>query len=76
MARIRNEGEVLTLQNLVTAIREVGSANPAVLGDSYHLRHPIFGGDCDIEQFIKEFEEVFTIAEWPTPVVFYSYGLV
>jgi len=29
---------------------------------------PAFGGDSDVEQFIREFEDVTTIAEWPAPV--------
>jgi len=53
----------LTMETLITALREFGEATP---GDRYRLRPPIFGGDG--EQFIREFEEVATLAEWPAPV--------
>lgn len=65
---MREGEEVLTLENLVTALREVGFANPAPPGDRYHLRPMIFRGDCDVEQFIKEFQDIATIAEWLAPV--------
>jgi len=61
-------GEALTLENLVTALRAVGTATQAPPGDMYRLQPPIFGGDCDVEQFIREFEDVSTIAQWPAPV--------
>jgi len=32
------------------------------------LKPPIFGDEGDVEQFICEFEDVATIAEWPAPV--------
>jgi len=51
-------GEVLTLENLVTTLREVGSTKQAPPSDRYHLRPTIFGGNCDVEQFIKEFEGI------------------
>jgi len=63
-----NGGEALTLESLVIALRAVGLANQASPGDRYRLRPPIFGDDCDVEQFIREFEDISTIAEWPAPV--------
>jgi len=69
MARIAEDGgEALTLESLVIAIRAVGPAHQASPGDRYRLRPPIFGGNCDVEQFIREFEDISTIAEWPAPV--------
>ena len=74
MSRAEGEEEVvdeerredpLTMETLIAALREVGKATP---GDRYRLRPPIFGGDGDVEQFIREFEEVATLAEWPAPV--------
>jgi len=46
-------GEALTLESLVTALRAVGMANQAPPGDRYRLQPPIFGGNCDVEQFIR-----------------------
>ena len=67
---VREEGEEdrLTMETLITALREVSRAGQAVPGDRYRLRPPIFGGDGDVEQFIREFEEVATLAEWPVQV--------
>jgi len=61
-------GEALTLESLVTALRAIGPANPAPPLDRYRLQPPIFGGDCDVEQIIKAFEDVATIAAWPAPI--------
>jgi len=74
MSRAEGEEEVvgeegredpLTMETLIAALREVGKATPE---DRYRLRPPIFGGDGDVEQFIREFEEVATLAEWAAPV--------
>jgi len=62
------ERPALTIEALVTALREVQWASQAPPGDRYCLKPPIFGGDSDVEQFIREFEDVATIAEWPAPV--------
>jgi len=63
----RPEGEeVLTMETLVTALPEVGKVRPAPPGDRYRLKPPIFGDD-DVKQFIREFEDVVTIAEWTAP---------
>jgi len=69
MARLaEDEEEALTLEGLVTARRAVRPANQASPGDRYTLQPPNFGGNYDVEQFIREIEEVATIAEWPAPV--------
>lgn len=58
----------LTLENLVTALREVSGAaqHNLVIGTASSL--PTFGGDSDVEQVIGEFEDVAIIAKWPVPV--------
>jgi len=37
-------------------------------GDRYRLQPLNFGGEGEVEQFIREFEDVATIAEWPVRV--------
>jgi len=61
-------GSALTIEALVTALREVQGASQAPPGIRYRLKPLIFGGDSDVEQFIHEFEDVATIAEWPALV--------
>jgi len=68
MPRLEEKAEVLTLENLVTPLRKVGSTTPAPPGDRYRLQPSIFGGNSDVVRFIKEFEDVATIAEWPALV--------
>jgi len=58
----------LTVEVLVTALRELQGTRQAPPGDRYHLSPPILRGEGDVEQFIREFEGVTTIAEWPAPV--------
>jgi len=50
MVREEREEDRLTMETLIAALREVGKAAP---GDKYHLRPLIFGGNGDIEQFIR-----------------------
>jgi len=68
MAREGEEGENLTMESLVTALREVSRAGQALPRDRYNLRPPIFRREGDIEQFIRKFEEVATLAKWPAQV--------
>ena len=58
----------LTVEALVTALREFQGTGQASPGDRYRLSPPIFGGDGDVEQFIREFQDVATIAAWPVQV--------
>jgi len=58
----------LTLEALVTALREVQGARQAPLVDRRRLKSLTFGGDSDVEEFIRKFEYVATIAEWPALV--------
>jgi len=58
----------LTVEALVTALRELQGTRQAPPGDRYRLSPPIFGGEGDVEQFIREFRDVATIAEWPAQV--------
>jgi len=48
------------LENLVTDLREVSGTGPVPPG-------PTFGGESDVEQFIRDFKDVATIAERPAP---------
>jgi len=58
----------LTVEALVTALRELQGTGQAPPGDRYRLSPPILGGEGDVEQFIHEFQDVATIAEWPAQV--------
>jgi len=58
----------LTVEALVTALRELHGVRQAPPGDRYRLSPPIFRSKGDVEQFIQEFQDVATIAEWPAPV--------
>jgi len=58
----------LTVEDLVTALRELQGTSQAAPGNRYRLSPPIFGGEGDVEQFIREFQDVATIAEWPAQV--------
>jgi len=69
MARITEDGgEALRLESLVAALRAIGPANQALPGDRYCLQPPIFRGNCDVEQLIREFKDITTISEWPAPI--------
>jgi len=68
MVREGREDDHLTMETLITALREVSRAGQAVPGDRYRLRPPIFGGDGDVKLFIRAFEKVATLAEWPAQV--------
>jgi len=54
MVREEREEDRLTMETLITALREVSKAGQAVPGDRYRLRPPIFEGDGDVEQFTRE----------------------
>jgi len=58
----------LTVEALVAALQGLQEQRQAPPGDRYHLEPPNFGGEGDVEQFITEFEDVATIAEWPARV--------
>jgi len=58
----------LTIEALVTALQGLRGQGQAAPGDRYRLQPPTFGGDGDVEQFIKEFEDVAATAEWPVRV--------
>ena len=58
----------LTVEALVAALQGLRGQSQAAPGDRYRLQPPNFGGEGDVEQFIKEFEDVATIAEWPARV--------
>jgi len=47
------ERPALTIETLVTALREFQGTSQAPPGDSYRLKPPIFGGEGDVEQFIR-----------------------
>jgi len=74
MVRIKEGRVVLTLENPVTAFREVGLVIPAPPGDRYRLQPLIFEGDSNVEQFIRKIKDVATFAKWSDWYVFYSYG--
>lgn len=61
-------GPALTLEALLTTLREVQGAEQTPTGDRYSLKPLTFGGDSDVEQFIREFKDVATLTEWPAPV--------
>jgi len=63
-----SETPTLTVEALVTAFRELRGTSQAQPGDRYRLQPLNFGGEGDVEQFIREFENVATIAEWPARV--------
>jgi len=58
----------LTVEALVTALRELQGTRRAPPSDRYRLSPAIFGGKGDVEQFIREFQDVAIIAEWPAQV--------
>jgi len=58
----------LTIEALVTAFRELLRMSQAQLGDRYRLQPLNFREERDVEQFICEFENLATIAEWPARV--------
>jgi len=62
------ETPTLTVEALVAALQGLRGQSQALSGDRYRLQPPNFGGEGDVEQFIKEFEDVTTIAEWPARV--------
>jgi len=57
----------LTIEALVTALQGFWGQGQALPGDRYRLQPPNFG-EGDMEQFIREFEDVATIAECPARV--------
>jgi len=62
------EKEALTMETLVRGLQKVSKAEQASLGDRYLLKPLTFGGDGDVEQFIRDFDDVATIAKWPVLV--------
>jgi len=62
------ETPTLTIEALVTALQGLRAQGQAPPSDRYRLQPPNFGGEGDVEQFIREFEDVATIAEWPAQV--------
>jgi len=62
------ETPTLTVEALVTALQGLRGQSQASPGDRYRLQPPNFGGEGDVEQFIREFEDVATIAVWPVRV--------
>jgi len=58
----------LTVEALMTALRGLQGTRRPPPGDMYRLSPSIFRGEGDVEQFIQEFQDVATIAEWPAPV--------
>jgi len=59
----RPEEDTLTIETLIRAFREVKRTGQAPPGDRHRLKPPTFGGDENIEQFIREFKVVVTITE-------------
>jgi len=53
----------LTVEALVTALRELQGTSQAPPRDRYSLSPPIFGGEGDVEQFIREFQDVHRIVK-------------
>jgi len=69
------EGKPLTMDALVRVLREVRVTGQAPCRKSFHLKPPIFDRDSGVEQFVREFHDVATIAEWPAPMSdFYMYS--
>jgi len=62
------ETPTLTVEALVAALQRLREQSQVSPGDRYRLQSPNFGGEGDVEQFIKEFKDVATIAEWPAQV--------
>jgi len=56
------ETPALTIEALLTDLRELQGMSQAPPGDRYRLKPPIFGGEGNVERLICEFEE------WPVPV--------
>jgi len=57
------ETPTLTVEALVTALQGLRGSSQVPPGDRYRLQPPNFRGEGDVEQFIREFEDVATIAE-------------
>jgi len=57
------ETPTLTVEALVAALQGLREHSQASPGDRYRLQPPNFGGEGNVELFIKEFEDVATIAE-------------
>jgi len=55
--------EALTTEILVTGLQELSGTGQAPPGDRCRLKLSTFRGDSNVKQFIKEFENVATIAE-------------
>jgi len=62
------ETPTLTVEALVSALQGLLEMSQAPPGDRYRLKLPNFGGEEDVEQFIREFKDVAAIAEWPAQV--------
>jgi len=62
------ETTTLTVEALVAALQELREQGQASPGNRYRPQPPNFGGEGNVEQFIQEFEDVATIAEWPARV--------
>jgi len=62
------ETPTLTVEALVAALQGLRGQSQASPGNRYCLQPPNFRGEGDVEQFIREFEDVATIAEWPVQV--------
>jgi len=56
------ETPTLTVEALVTVLQELRGTSQVPPGDRYRLKLPNFGGEGDVEQFIREFEDVANIA--------------
>jgi len=63
------EKPALTIEAPMVAPREVQGTSQVPSGDRYRLEPQIFGDEGDVEQFIRKFEDVATIAEWPAPAL-------
>jgi len=62
-----SETPTLIFVALFTALQELRGTSQAPPGDRYRLQLPNFGEGA-VEQFIREFEDVASIAEWPARV--------
>jgi len=62
------ETPTLTVEALVTALQELQGPDQEPPGDRYRFQLPNFRGEGNMEQFIREFEDVATITEWPARV--------
>jgi len=68
---IMDEGPVggpFTMEALIWALREDRDAGQALPGNRFCLKALTFDGEEDVKQFLQEFRDVATVAEWPTPM--------